>query len=321
MIRRRLCFIRSALAAALLLGTAGWGGARAAGDPVIIAFTPTAAAAGMFAGVAEGLFAKQGIAAEPLTQSNGVGVVAAVQSGSAQVGSVAAGVFFGAVQNGLDPVAIGCQSLFGPGTDVLAVIARKGEAITKAKDFEGKRVAVPGLNGGHHLMFMTWLRANGADPGKVNFVEVNHPQQADVLRGRSVDAVVTAEPNIARIVQAGLGTIVSRLNDAGGNFPDAFFIATRAWANAHPADVIAFQQGLADGVAFAEANPDKSAEDTAKYLKQDVAIVKQAGKQNFCTADLTKHVEQLNHVMLDLGLTKEPIDPAKVVWRKPVPGG
>ena len=252
---------------------------------------------------------------ELLTQSNGVGVFAAVQAGSAQIGSVAAGVFFGAAQNGLDPVVVGCQSLFGPGTDVLAVIARKGSTIAAAKDFEGKRVAVPGLNGGHHLMFMTWMRANGADPGKVTFVEVNHPQQADVLRGRSVDAVVTAEPNIARIVQAGLGGVVSRLNDVGGNFPDAFFLATRAWADAHRAEVQAFQAGLADGVAFAESNPDRSADDTAKYLKQDPALVRQAGRQNFCTGDLVKHVEQLNRVMLELGLAKAPIDATKAVWR------
>ena len=290
--------------------------ARAADDAVKIAFTPTAAAGGIFNGQGEGFFTKHGMAAsELLGQSNGVAVVAAVQSGSAQIGSVAAGVFFGAVENGLDYVAIGCQSLFGPGTDVLAVIARKGADITKAKDFEGKRVAVPGIHGGHHITFLAWLKAHGADSSKVTFLEVNHAQQADVLRGRSVDAVVTAEPNIVRITQAGLGTVVSRLNDSNRNLPDAFFIATRAWADGHPKDVLAFQQGLADGVAFAAANPGKTSENTAKFLKQDPEIVRQAGKQNFCTPDLTKHVGELNAVMMDLGLAKRPMDAKKVVWQ------
>ena len=310
---RRL--LRAGLAAAFVFAAQA---ASAASEPVVIAFTPTAAAAGLFNAQAEGDFVKHGMpASELLTQSNGVGVVAAVQAGSAQIGSVAAGVFFGAIQNGLDDVAVGCQSLFGPGTDVLAVIARKGAQIKSAKDFEGKRVAVPGIHGGHHLMFMTWLRAHGADPSKVTFVEVHHAQQADVLRGRSVDAVVTAEPNIARIVDAGLGTVVSHLNDTPGNFPDAFFIATRAWADAHPADVVAFQQGLADGVALAEQDTEKTAENTARYLKQDVAIVRQAGRQHFCTADLGKHLGELNRVMLDLGLAKKPLEPAHAIWRKP----
>ena len=244
-------FARSSIAAALLIAVASQ--LSAADKPVVIAFTPTAAAGGIFNAQAEGFFAKRGLEnLQLLTQANGVGVVAAVQSGSAQIGSVAIGVFSGAVENGLDYVAIGCQSLFGPGTDVLAVIARNGETITKAKDFEGKRVAVPGINGAHHIMFLKWLKANGADASKVTFLEVSHAQQADVLRGKSVDAVVTAEPNVVRITKAGLGTVVSRLNDMKDNLPDAFFITTRKWADANPDRVAAFQQALADGVAFAE---------------------------------------------------------------------
>ncbi|HEY4140698.1 MAG TPA: ABC transporter substrate-binding protein [Pseudolabrys sp.] len=287
-------------------------------DTAKIAFTPTAAAGGIFNAQAEGFFAKHGLkSSELLSQANGVGVVAAVQSGSAQFGSVAAGVFFGAIENGLDYVAVGCQSLFGPGTDVLAVISRNDVNITKATDFEGKRVAVPGLHGGHHLAFLMWLKSNGADAKKITFLEVNHAQQADVLRGKSVDAVVTAEPNVVRITQAGLGKVVSRLNDMKQNFPDAFFMATRAWADAHPNEVIGFQQGLKDGVAFGEANFDKTSANTAVFLKQDVAIVKQAGKQHFCTADVAKHINELNTVMLELGLAKKPMDAAKIVWRKP----
>ena len=116
-------------------------------------------------------------------QPNSVGVVAAVQSGAAQIGVPAAGVFVGAVQHGLPYVALACQSLFGPGMNVLAVIVRKGVAIKTPQDFVGKRVAVPGLRGGTQIMFMEWLRENGVDPAKVTYVEVNYPQQADILRG------------------------------------------------------------------------------------------------------------------------------------------
>lgn len=285
-------------------------------ETVKIAFTPTAAAGGIFNAQAEGMFAKEGLkSSELLGQSNGVAVVAAVQSGSARIGSVAAGVFFGAIENGLDYVAIGCQSLFGPGTEVLAVISRNGLSIPTAKDFEGKRVAVPGLNGGHHIMFLEWLKDHGADAKKITFLEVNHAQQADVLRGRSIDAVVTAEPNIVRITEAGLGTVVSRLNDTKRNLPDAFFMATRAWADANPESVLAFQRGLKDGVAFAAADPDKTAKNTALYLKQNEAVVRQSGKQQFCTPDLKKHVGELNQIMLDLGLSKKPMDADRVVWR------
>jgi NitT/TauT family transport system substrate-binding protein len=309
--------VKTSLAAATLLAAAAYS-LPAAAQQTLIAFTPTAAAGGIFNAQAEGFFKKAGMPESGLlTQANGVGVVAAVQSKSAQIGSVALGVFYGAIENGLDYVALGCQSLFGPGTDVLAVIARKGSTIKAAKDFEGKRVAVPGISGGHHIMFLEWLKSHGADAKKVTFLEVAHAQQADVLRGRTVDAVVTAEPNVVRIINADLGDVVSRLNDMKRNMPDAFFMATREWADANPDKAVAFQKGLAEGVAFADANPDKTSENTAHFLKQNVDIVRQAGKQKFCTADLTRHINEANAIMTELGLVKQPLDANRVIWKRP----
>jgi NitT/TauT family transport system substrate-binding protein len=312
--RRAFTTTAAMFMASVAMPEIGW----AADAKVLIAFTPTAAAAGIFNAQAEGFFAKRGLAnSELLPQANGVAVVAAVQSGSAQIGSVAAGVFFGAIEHGLDYVALGCQSLFGPGTEVLAAIARNGVPITKAADFAGKRVAVPGLNGGHHIMFLEWLRENGVDAKDITFLEVNHAQQADVLRGKTIDAVVTAEPHLTRVVEAGLGTVVSRLNDTKRNMPDAFFMTTRAWADANPDAAKAFQAALQDGVEFAKTNQPKTQENTALYLKQDIAVVRQAGQQNLCTTDLRKHVGELNSIMLDLKLSKKPMDPDVVVWRHP----
>jgi NitT/TauT family transport system substrate-binding protein len=301
----------------LSLSTIFGGHARADTVKAAIAFTPTAAVAGTFNADAEGFFAKRGLETTLLMQSNSVGVVAAVQSGDAQIGSAAAGVFFGAIEHGLDYVALGCQTLFGPGTNVLGVIARNGVTIKSPADFVGKRIAVPGINGGSHVMFMEWLRENGIDRSKMTFVEVNYPQQADILRGKTVDAVVTSEPYMTRIVNAGLGTIFSHLNDTKLNVPDSFYMATRAWVLAHPEAAAAFQAGLRQGVDFARSNQEKSDANTAKALKQDIAVVKAAGTQNYCDDDIAKYVQQLNTVMLGLGLAHKAMDLKTVIWTHP----
>lgn len=291
--------------------------AMAANVKAAIAFTPTAAVAGAFNGHYEGYFAKGGLDTTLLVQSNSVGVVAAVQAGQAQIGSAAAGVFFGAIEHGLDYVALGCQTTFGPGTDVLGVIPRKGVKITSPADFVGKRVAVPGISGGTHVAFMEWLREKGVDPHKVTYVEVKYPQQADILRGKTVDAVVTSEPYMARIVKAGLGKVYSHLNDMKLSIPDSFYFVKRSWANDHPSAVAAFQKGLAEGVQFAKDHPKQSDENAAKALKQDVSFISAAGRQNFCSPDTAKYIGQLNKVMLALGLVKKPIDAKVVVWKQP----
>lgn len=296
---------------------AGSGGAQAEEVSAAIAFTPTAAVAGAFNGHYEKFFDKGGLKTTLLMQSNSVGVVAAVQAGNAQIGSAAAGVFFGAIEHGLDYVALGCQTTFGPGNDVLGVIVRNGVDIKTPSDFVGKRVAVPGINGGTHVTFMEWLRENQVDRNKLTTVEVNYPQQADVLRGTTVDAVVTSEPYLTRIIDAKLGTVFSHLNDIKLSVPDSFYFTTREWANAHPDAVEAFKEGLKQGVDFARSNPEKSDENTAAALKQDVAVVRAAGKQNFCSPDVASYLKQLNTVMLALDLAKQPLDVDKVVWKHP----
>jgi NitT/TauT family transport system substrate-binding protein len=250
-------------------------------------------------------------------QRNSVGVIAAVQSGGAEIGVPAAGVFVGAVQHGLPYVALACQSLFGPGTNVLGVVVRQGVDIKTPRGFLGKRVAVPGIDGGTHIMFMEWLHENGVDPRKVTYVEVNYPQQADILRGHTVDAVVTSQPYLSRIVDAGLGTVFSRLNNTTQNMPDAFFMAKRSWGAAHPDWAKSFQAALQEGVAFAGANQPKTEENTAHFLQQKISIVRQSGKQNLCEDQLAKHLEQLNTVMQGLGLIQKPVNPKEVVWPQP----
>jgi NitT/TauT family transport system substrate-binding protein len=311
--RRSFASMAALMAAGLALPRA----ARAQSDKIVIAFTPTAALEGVFNAQAQGFFKNHGLDTELLLQSNSVGVIAAIQSGSAQIGSAASGVVVGAVQHGLDYVALGCQSLFGPGTNVLAVVVRNGVNITKPSDFVGKRVAVPGISGGSQVQFLEWLYEKGVDATQVTFVEVNYPQQADILRGRTVDAVVTSEPWVTRIISAGLGTVFSRLNDTKYNLPDAFFVTTRAWATAHAAQAAGFQAALLEGVDFAKSNPAQTSQNAALYLKQNVSIVQQAGAQNLCRGDLAQHIGDMNSVMMNTKVIQTPLDPKMIVWPSP----
>jgi NitT/TauT family transport system substrate-binding protein len=308
--RRSFAAMTAMAAAALALPRA----ARAQSDKVIIAFTPTAALEGVFNAQAQGFFKNHGLDTELLMQSNSVGVIAAIQSGSAQIGSAASGVVVGAVQHGLDYVALGCQSLFGPGTNVLGVVVRKGVDIVKPSDFIGKRVAVPGISGGSQIQFLEWLYEKGVDATQITFVEVSYPQQADILRGRTVDAVVTSEPWVTRIVSAGLGTVYSRLNDTKYNLADAFFVTTRAWAAGHAKQAAGFQLALQEGVNYAAADPKQTAENAALYLQQKVAIVQQAGPQNLCGGDLQQHIDAMNTVMTNTKVIRSPIDAKVLAW-------
>ena len=74
------------------------------------------------------------------------------------------------------------------------LVARAGSGIKTAADCVGKKIGVPGLGAFLHVTFRAWLKNQGVDYKKVNFVEAAFPQHGDMLRGGSLDAVVTADP-------------------------------------------------------------------------------------------------------------------------------
>ena len=68
---------------------------------------------------------------------------------------------------------------------------------------------MPGLGAFLHVTFRAWLKDQGVDYSKVNFVEAAFPQHGDLLRGGSLDAVVTADPFMSRITDSGAGYVAS----------------------------------------------------------------------------------------------------------------
>ena len=69
-------------------------------------------------------------------------------------------------------------------------------------------VFVPGLGAFLHVTFRAYLKDNGVDYRKVTFVEAAFPQHTDLLRGGSVDAVVSADPFMSRITESGASACV-----------------------------------------------------------------------------------------------------------------
>ena len=88
-------------------------------------------------------------------------------------------------------------------------MARAGSGIKTAQDCVGRKIGVPGLGAFLHVTFRAWLKSQGVDYKKVNFVEASFPQHGDLLRGGSVDAVVTADPFMSRITDSGAGYVAS----------------------------------------------------------------------------------------------------------------
>ncbi|TXL74119.1 metal ABC transporter substrate-binding protein [Vineibacter terrae] len=301
------------LAAALL--SAALAASAAAQTKVGIGYTAVTDFAAAFVAREEGFFKKRGLDAELTLIAINSNIPAALMSDSIQFGGPTPSVFLQAVDGGLDLVAVSGASVSArENARGGGVVARTGVEIKTPQDFVGKKVGAPGLGAFLHVLFRQWLIEKGVDPRKVTFVEVSFPTMNDVLKGGTVDAVVTADPFMSRMVAAGTGTVAFHyMADLPDGKPQILYAATRDWAQKNAATVAAFRAAIAEGSAFVAANPDKTREHMGKYIKLPPEVLKGV---LISRPDAALTADQLNwwvDVMKGQGMFKTGPDAAKLL--------
>lgn len=240
---------------------------------IVLGHVATSEIAGAFAAEAEGYFKQAGLPVElqliPLNPS----MPPALQSNAVQIATITSTTFMQAVDGGLDLVIVAEGSVGAKSSKNFAAFARNGSGIQKAQDFVGKKVGVPGVGAILQVWFRKWLTINGVDPKRVTFVESGFPQHADLIRGGSVDAVITAEPILGRMLEANLGYVVTPMvSNFERPLPIFYYVSTRAYASANPDVIAKFRESLKKGIAFAEGNPEKTKTYIAKYTGMPVEL-------------------------------------------------
>ena len=246
---------------------------------IVLGYTAVTDFASAFVAAEQGFFKKRNLDVElkfiPLNST----IPAALQSDSLQIGGPTPSVFLQAVDGGLDLVVVAGAGVTSQSITGFGVVARSGSNIKTPQDFVGKKVGVPGLGAFLQVTFRAWLKANGVDYKKVNFVEAPFPQHADMLRGGTVDAVVTADPFMARITDSGAGYVASYYSTflPEGN-PTIVYAATRSWAKAHAGAVKGFRESIVDGASFIKDPKNDAAVRAAigKYIKLPPEVLAKA---------------------------------------------
>jgi NitT/TauT family transport system substrate-binding protein len=228
---------------------------RAATTALTVGYTAVPDFGAAFIAKEKGYFEKHGLDVKMQLIGLTSTVPATLVSNSIQIGGTTPTVFLQAVESGLDLVGIAAGSAHQPALSPIGVVAKADGPVKTPADLAGRKLAVPGLNGTLHVMARRWLKHKGVDVAKVSFVEVPLPRMDAVLHGGSVDAVVTAEPFVTKMVEAKIGIALPGFaQDTPEGIATCNFAATRQWATANPEAVKAFRAALAEAVAFAKAD-------------------------------------------------------------------
>jgi len=267
MIQRRTLLSVAGAAAAASLAPAAFAQAT---TKIVFGYTAVTDFASVFVAADEGYFKKRNLDVElkfiPLNST----IPAALQSDSLQIGGPTPSVFLQAVDGGLDLVLVAGGGLTSKTITGFGLVARAGSGIKSAQDCVGKKIGVPGLGAFLHVTFRAWLKDSGVDYRKVNFVEAAFPQHADLLRGGSVDAVVSADPFMSRITDSGAGYVASYYSTflPEGN-QTIVHAAKREWVAKNAGAARAFRESIAEAAAFMQQpkNDAKVRAAIGKYIK------------------------------------------------------
>jgi len=245
-------------------------------EKLLIGHTPIAEVVSLYVGVEQGIFKRHGLDVQLIP--NGVNSIlpAALAGGSMQVAAPSPTVFLQAVAGGLELVTIGgCGVTSAATAKNIGLVVRKDVRVDKASDLIGKKVGVPGIGATLHVLLRQWLIDEKVDPAKVTFVEVAVPNSSDVLKGKSVDAVLTGEPMMGRIVTNDIGYVARYIvTELPAGLPFIVFATTKDWAAKNPGTVRNLRASFAEASDFVRANPAKAQEDIAKYTRLPIEVVR-----------------------------------------------
>ena len=278
-------------------------GAAQAQTKIKLGLSPTPENASAFVAKDRGFFAKQGLDVEFIIVPINSTMPGAMMAGSMEFGAVAASIFLQALDGGIELQGISTISVTTKTGVRIGILVRDGFDVPNGKALEGKTVGVPALNAPTHILGRRWIIDNGGDFKKVRFVETAFPVMPDALKGGSVDAVVTVDPFLARIVSGGIGKQVADvLATIPDGLPTSLYATTRKYAEANPAVVRGFRAAIEEASAFVGANPDGTRENIATYIKLPPEVLKLTALPKTDTALTLAHLQWWSDMMDQQGM-------------------
>ncbi|NLS01268.1 ABC transporter substrate-binding protein [Rhizobium sp. P38BS-XIX] len=281
------------LALATGIAIASWSATFAADAKINIGCTATTDCASAAVALQEGIFKKHGLDVSMTLIGLNSNIPAALLSDSLQIGGPTPTVFLQAVDGGLDLVAIAGASSTAQAThDTSGVIVSPDSTIRHPADFVGKKVGAPGIGAYLQVLFSKWLIDAGVDPSKVQFVEVTFPTMGDTLKSGAVDAVVSSEPIMSRIVDSKVGiNIANFIGSVPDGRPVILYSATREWAQANPQAVTEFRAAIDEAAKIVNDNPDVARKAIAEFTKIPQNVL---SKMKLSHSDPSLNKEQLD---------------------------
>lgn len=129
--------------------------------------------------------------------------------------------------------------------DGTALMVHKDSRIYSFADLRGKTIAIPNRFSNQFLIIFKGLSDHGLSLKDVNLVEMPPPDMPAALYSKSVDAIISGEPWMAKSEMEGYGRVLYQAKDIWPNFISCVLVVREEMIKAQPAWV----QTMVDGIA------------------------------------------------------------------------
>lgn len=171
--------------------------------------------AAIFIAEAKGFFKEQGITVEYVPFTSAAQMVAPLGTNELQIGggAISAGLF-NAFNRDVKILIVADKGNQNPGNGYEAYIVRKdlADQIKGPKDLKGRTVALAARDISPEYSLDAYLRQGGLTINDVNVVTMGHPDMLSALQNKAIDVGAPIEPTLSRTLQAGVGTLLTRVD-------------------------------------------------------------------------------------------------------------
>lgn len=221
------------------------------------------------AGIETGSFAEEGVEVELIEFADGPTIIAAMESGSIDVGYIGPGAHVLPIQGRADIFAF---SQLGNADEVIGN-AEKG--VNSLEDLKGKTIAVAGGTSSETILKLT-LKEAGLTEADVKLVDMDASAIVTAMISGGIDAAATWSPNTNAIKDEMGDHAVMISNNAryADEFPSiASWVTNPGYSEKNPGVLEKFTKGLFKAMDYGVENIDEVAQWVAKEIAVDPASV------------------------------------------------
>jgi len=307
----RLC--KAFLMVALVLAATCSPGRSADLPTVRVVTVPIEGAADVYYAADHGFFRDAGLDVQVDTIAAGQNIVAAVAGGSYDAGISTTIAIALARQRGV-PIRIisGATMHVSSATTDLLMVAQSS-SYRRARDLNGKTVAVTGLGNVPYLATLVWLGKNGATTSTIKFVELPYPAMPAALETGRVDAAMMAEPYIstsksfARVLANAYDAIAPRFLLGG-------WFSSDSWIQMHPDAARRFAEGLRKAHEWGATHPQETAEILVAHTRIAPDAIAHMVRATFGSTPDPKLIQPVLDAALAAGMLPRPVAAGDLIW-------